>query len=233
MNESFEQWMNQGRTIIVDGLLKHYRSLGMNETELVFVIQLQSFLDKGNLFPNMGEVAGRMGKKEAEIFTVLHTLIQKKCISITSEKDEAGKVADRYSLNPLYQKLLLQFERKQEKPKEQTEEINLLEVFQQEFGRLLTPIEMQTISEWLDRDRYSKEMIMEALREAVLNQSFSFRYIDRILMSWEKKNIRTTYQAKEESKRFSQYQSSSVSGEIEESEEEDIPLFNWLDSQSN
>ncbi|MDE1549070.1 DnaD domain-containing protein [Jeotgalibaca caeni] len=228
MTDAFERWLNQGHTTIRNGLLEHYGALGLTETELVFVIQLQSYFNQNIYFPNLGEIALRMGKKEAEIFTVLHALIQKKCISITSEKDEAGMVSDRYSLNPLYKKLSLLFERENDRPEGDKDEVNLLEVFQQEFGRLLTPIEMQTIGEWLDKDYYSKDIILEALREAVLNQKYSLKYMDRILMSWEKKNIKTTYQAKEESKRF--YQSHHAPVEEEWDDEEDIPLFNWLES---
>lgn len=230
MNESFKKWLDQGHTLVLNGLLKHYHALGLTEAELVFVIQLQSFIDIGMSFPDMRTIAHRMGKKEAEIFNLLHTLIQKNCISITSENDESGKVSDRYSIYPLYQKLMLLFEKTEDiKQEEKDNDINLLEVFQQEFGRLLTPIEMQTISEWLDHDHYSKEIILEALREAVLNQSYSLKYIDRILLSWEKKNIRTSHQAKTESKRFQARQSGRKVDESDE-DEEDIPLFNWLES---
>lgn len=232
LNQSIEKWMNQGNTVVLNGLLQHYRTLGLDEEELVFVIQLQSFLDKGIVFPNMSEISERMGKKEADIFTLLHGLIQKKIITITSEKDESGKVFDRYSLHPLYKKVLLLFE-KNDNVREDDKGINLLEVFQQEFGRLLTPIEMQTIGEWLDRDRYSKELILEALKEAVLNQKYSLRYIDRILLSWSKKNIRTTQQAKEESKRFFNAQPNQTHPDTMDEEEEDIPLFNWLESQTD
>lgn len=117
--------------------------------------------------------------------------------------------------------------RKKGQFEEKQQSINLLEIFQQEFGRLLTPIEMQTIGEWLDRDHYSQDIILEALREAVLNQKYSLKYIDRILLSWDKKNIRSSSQAKQETKRFahSQYKEPTPTDD----EEELIPLFNWLE----
>lgn len=227
MTDSLELWLASGQTVIHNSLLHHYATIGLDETELIFIIQMQSYLDQSVFFPNMAEIANRMGRREADIFSILHSLIQKNIISISTEKDDQGKVVDRYSLLPLYKKLQELLSRKKGQFEEKQQSINLLEIFQQEFGRLLTPIEMQTIGEWLDRDHYSQDIILEALREAVLNQKYSLKYIDRILLSWDKKNIRSSSQAKQETKRFahSQYKEPNPTDD----EEELIPLFNWLE----
>jgi DNA replication protein len=227
MTDSLELWLASGQTVIHNSLLHHYATIGLDETELIFIIQMQSYLDQSVFFPNMAEIANRMGRREADIFSILHSLIQKNIISISTEKDDQGKVVDRYSLLPLYKKLQELLSRKKGQFEEKQQSINLLEIFQQEFGRLLTPIEMQTIGEWLDRDHYSQDVILEALREAVLNQKYSLKYIDRILLSWDKKNIRSSSQAKQETKRFahSQYKEPTPTDD----EEELIPLFNWLE----
>jgi DNA replication protein len=227
MTDSLELWLASGQTVIHNSLLHHYATIGLDETELIFIIQMQSYLDQSVFFPNMAEIANRMGRREADIFSILHSLIQKNIISISTEKDDQGKVVDRYSLLPLYKKLQELLSRKKGQFEEKQQSINLLEIFQQEFGRLLTPIEMQTIGEWLDRDHYSQDIILEALREAVLNQKYSLKYIDRILLSWDKKNIRSSSQAKQETKRFahSQYKEPTSTDD----EEELIPLFNWLE----
>ena len=227
MTDSLELWLASGQTVIHNSLLHHYATIGLDETELIFIIQMQSYLDQSVFFPNMAEIANRMGRREADIFSILHSLIQKNIISISTEKDDQGKVVDRYSLLPLYKKLQELLSRKKGQFEEKQQSINLLEIFQQEFGRLLTPIEMQTIGEWLDRDHYSQDVILEALREAVLNQKYSLKYIDRILLSWDKKNIRSSSQAKQETKRFahSQYKEPTSTDD----EEELIPLFNWLE----
>lgn len=227
MTDSLELWLASGQTVIHNSLLHHYATIGLDETELIFIIQMQSYLDQSVFFPNMAEIANRMGRREADIFSILHSLIQKNIISISTEKDDQGKVVDRYSLLPLYKKLQELLSRKRGQFEEKQQSINLLEIFQQEFGRLLTPIEMQTIGEWLDRDHYSQDIILEALREAVLNQKYSLKYIDRILLSWDKKNIRSSSQAKQETKRFahSQYKEPTPTDD----EEELIPLFNWLE----
>lgn len=230
MSDLLGKWWEQGQTIIENGLLTHYRILGLNSEELIFVIQLKSYLDQKQYFPSMSEIADRMGLTESKVFSVLHDLIQRNLVVINTEKDSSGKDFDRYTLTPLYRKLAHILEKSTLQTQETEKDINLLEIFQQEFGRLLTPIEMQTIGEWMDKDRYQTELILEALREAVLNQKYSLRYIDRILMSWEKKNIRTSSQAKEETKRFSNYQERPSTNQTQKPTER-IPLFNWLDTE--
>ncbi|APZ48853.1 hypothetical protein BW721_03710 [Jeotgalibaca sp. PTS2502] len=226
MTDSLQLWLASGQTVIHNSLLQHYATIGLDETELIFIIQMQSYLDQSVFFPNMAEIANRMDRTEADIFSILHSLIQKNIISISTEKDDQGKVVDSYSLLPLYKKLQELLSRKKGLFEEKQQSINLLEIFQKEFGRLLTPIEMQTIGEWLDRDHYSQDIILEALREAVLNQKYSLKYIDRILLSWDKKNIRSSSQAKEETKRFAH---SKNKESAPTDEKELIPLFNWLE----
>ena len=76
----------------------------------------------------------------------------------------------------------------------------LYQGFEKEFGRPLSPIELEMIGQWLNTDHYSPELIRLALREAVLNQAYSLKKkalresvggeayslknIDRILLAW-------------------------------------------------
>lgn len=74
----------------------------------------------------------------------------------------------------------------------------MYQLFEQEFGRPLSSIEFQRIGQWLEEDHYQPEILKLALREAVLNQAYSFNYVDRILLSWERKNLRTKQQVEED-----------------------------------
>ncbi len=65
---------------------------------------------------------------------------------------------------------------------------------EKEFGRTLSPIELETISQWFDIDNYDPDIIMLALKEAVLNQVRNLKYMDRILGNWEKQNLKTVQQ---------------------------------------
>lgn len=68
------------------------------------------------------------------------------------------------------------------------------EIFQdieKEFGRPLSPIEMESISGWMDKDGFTPDIIFLSLREASLNQALSIKYMDRILLNWQKRNLKT------------------------------------------
>src|SRR5699024_12025362 len=75
-------------------------------------------------------------------------------------------------------------------------------LFEQEFGRPLSPFEIETINAWLDEDNIIPALIKAALRESVLMGKLNFRYIDRILCEWKHKGIHTVEQARESSKSF-------------------------------
>jgi DnaD/phage-associated family protein len=58
-----------------------------------------------------------------------------------------------------------------------------------EFGRPLSPIELETIGIWIDEDHFSYEIIICALQEAVLNQVWNLKYMNTILQNWSKQHI--------------------------------------------
>ena len=62
-------------------------------------------------------------------------------------------------------------------------------VFEKEFGRVLSPTEVEIVNKWTESN-ISEEIIKEALKEAVLNGVHNMRYIDSILLSWTKKGYK-------------------------------------------
>ena len=70
-----------------------------------------------------------------------------------------------------------------------------------EFGRALSPMEMESISKWFDEDHYDPEIIELALREAVLRQVYNLTYMDRILLNWHKRNLTTAAQVEADKQR--------------------------------
>ncbi|HAJ54872.1 MAG TPA: DNA replication protein DnaD, partial [Lactobacillus sp.] len=80
----------------------------------------------------------------------------------------------------------------------QTNVFNQIEI---EFGRPLSPIEQETIRDWLTTDHYLPEVILLALREAVLNSAYSLKYMDRILLNWERRHLKTAQQVQADIKR--------------------------------
>ena len=86
------------------------------------------------------------------------------------------------------------------KTEEVETEVNLISVFEEQFARALSPIELNIIKDWKNCE-YSDEMIIKALKEAVKSQVLNFRYIEGILSNWAKNGIKQRYIEQEEPKR--------------------------------
>ncbi len=79
---------------------------------------------------------------------------------------------------------------------------NLFAVFEQEFGRPLTPMECETIAGWIDTDGYPEELILFALKESVFAGKLHFRYIDRILLEWSRNRVNSVEDARAHAQKF-------------------------------
>lgn len=117
---------------------------------------------------------------------VLQSLLSKKFIY-----NRSGAI----SLNHLEERLL------QEKNEEEPEEaISLVSIFEEQFGRALSPIELNILREWKESN-YDDKMIVKALKEAVKSQVLNFRYIEGILHNWAKNGVKPRYVESEEPQR--------------------------------
>ena len=79
-------------------------------------------------------------------------------------------------------------------PNPQNQLKDLVETFQQELGRLLTPFEIEDLSKTVKEDGVKADLIKEALREAVLNGKPNWKYIQAILRNWRHEGIQSVTQ---------------------------------------
>ena len=93
---------------------------------------------------------------------------------------------------------------------------DLVETFQQELGRLLTPFEIEDLTKTLKEDGTSADLIKEALREAVLNGKANWKYIQAILRNWRHEGIKSVAQieAKRAEREVSNPQLTQVSADF-------------------
>ncbi len=117
---------------------------------------------------------------EEEILTSFDNLIKKGLIEVNIKKTN-DKISEEISLDTFYNKLILDIP-------EVKEESDIYSLFENEFGRTLSPIEYETIGKWLENN-ISEDTIKGALKEAVLNGVTNLRYIDKIIYEWTKKKI--------------------------------------------
>lgn len=227
---SIKEFLKADLTNISNLLLKYYKKIGMTDREFLFYLQLLGFNQSGNSFPDLSVISKIMDVPVDELFQSLQTLIDKGFISIETKVNKQGQTEDRYDLTLIYERLAdyLEQQNKQKEVLSKEKEItDLYQSFETEFGRPLSPIEYETIQNWLSVDRYETELILLALREAVLNQAYSLKYIDRILLAWERKNLTS----KEQVQRDQKSRLSKIENKRQEVEEEilpHIPMHNWL-----
>ena len=90
---------------------------------------------------------------------------------------------------------------------------DLVETFQQELGRLLTPFEIEDLTKTIQDDKTSPELVTVALREAVFNGKANWKYIQAILRNWRREGITTVAQveAKREEREAANPQNITVS----------------------
>lgn len=227
--QSFQDILDN-QMVVPKQLLMNYNNLKINETELVVLLQIHRFRTEGNGFPTPEELADHLSISAQECSRVLRSLIQKRLMTIEQNHNENRVLNESYSLEPLWEKLFTVLSSKPNNDKSFDE--NIFPLFEQEFGRPLSPFEIETINIWLDEEEQSPALIKAALREAVLMSKLNFKYIDRILREWKRKGVRTVEQAREQGKQFRQGQQAQR-GQKQESKKRDISLYyNWLEEDS-
>jgi DNA replication protein len=229
--EKVIDWLAEGSVAIPKLLLKYYKSMGLNEEEFVMLLHVHSSIESGNAFPTPDELSERMSCSKEHCMEILQYLIQHSFLQIEGTSSIDGVLAECYTLRPLWEKLmhfLMELESKQVKHENKQTEINVYSMFEQEFGRPLSPMECESMTMWLDQENHSPLLIKTALREAVMSGKLNFRYIDRILFEWKKKGIETVEQARDQGMKFRSHQ--RANSQPVKQETTSIPFYNWLES---
>lgn len=214
--------MAMGSVQLPYALLRYHARLGLSEGEMLLIQHLLGFQQvEGNEFPTLQELADRMGIMPDEVAKRLQRLMKEGFLRIDEGMDAVQDIQyERYNLIGLYTILAqcLSDDRTAALPKssvrsrsmenalnpsaEEHEEKNIFRIFEKEFGRPLSPMELERISSWLDQDRYPDELILLALKEAVFAGKVHFTYIDRILLEWSRNRVRTPQDVKAYAARF-------------------------------
>lgn len=209
-------------------LLIKYKQLGLNETDLAVILHIYRFQCDGNTLPTFLELSDYLAINDQICAQILRKLRQKGFLSIEQEVNEDKVINEKYSLDLLWEKLYT--EESKEVTPTQEDETNLFILFEQEFGRPLTPFEIETVNLWLDEDNYLPSLIKAGLREAVLMGKLNFKYIDRILREWKKKGVKTVDQARQASQQFRKNNNGKATAGSQEKRDVSI-YYNWLDEE--
>ncbi len=164
-------------------LLLNYKKFGCNEKDLIVLIYLYNEKDMGF---NPKKISDSLNITLPEVLETIDHLSSSGLITIQLKKMN-GVREEQIVLDGLYEKmayLVLNEEEKENKTK------TIYDLFEQEFGRTLSPMEYEIIGGWRDAG-FEQDVIVLALKEATYNGVSNLRYIDKILYEWKKKGIHT------------------------------------------
>ncbi|MCU7556739.1 DnaD domain protein [Macrococcus capreoli] len=208
-------------------LFEHYYQIGMSETELILIMKIIELSEKNSL-PSFETISNAMSIDKSQVMIILQNLISKDFIKINVKKYDEQHFEERYDLSPLEQRLMQLKDEAMKTTNIQTQQASFKEVFERfevTFGRPLTPIEIETITHWIDTDHHSAPLIITALNEASSHNKLSIKYIDRILLNWKKRNVKTIDESKAISDTFKP--TKTLTKTIPE-----IPVFDWVNGEN-
>ena len=131
------------------------------------------------------KIAKNLGLTEEDVMTSFNNLIVKGFIEYKTIR-ENGMIKEIISLDKFYNNIALKLANQNKKEVSN----NIYDIFQKELVRSLSPTEYEYINNWLEKG-LSENLIIGALKEAVLSGVKNFRYIDRVLFDWQKKAYRS------------------------------------------
>lgn len=184
-----------GNLVLPSALLLHYNQLfSSSEDFLVWqFFYLQNTTALGELSPS--QIAEKIGKNVTEVNQAISRLTEKGLLQYRTIELN-GEIEVIFDATLALERLDQLFEKQapnqvQSAPNDLK---SLVDTFQQELGRLLSPFEIEDLEKSLKEDGTSADLIKEALREAVLNGKPNWKYIQAILRNWRHEGIKSVAQ---------------------------------------
>ncbi|MCY7064959.1 DnaD domain-containing protein [Streptococcus oralis] len=185
-----------GNLVLPSALLLHFKELfPSSEDFLVWqFFYLQNTTALGDVSPS--QIAEIIGKEVADVNQSISSLTENGLLQYRTIELN-GEIELIFDASLAFERLdsLLDTQTPvatAPNPKNQLKD--LVETFQQELGRLLTPFEIEDLSKTVKEDGIKADLIKEALREAVFNGKPNWKYIQAILRNWRHEGIQSVAQ---------------------------------------
>lgn len=184
-----------GNLVLPSDLLLHYNQLFTSSDDFLVwqFFYLQNTTALGELSPS--QIAEKIGKDVTEVNQAISRLTEKGLLQYRTIELN-GEIEVIFDATLALERLDQLFEKQvsnqvQPAPNDLK---SLVDTFQQELGRLLSPFEIEDLEKSLKEDGTSADVIKEALREAVLNGKPNWKYIQAILRNWRHEGIQSVAQ---------------------------------------
>lgn len=209
----FLEYYKSGNLVLPAALLFHYKDIFANSDDFLvwqfFYLQNTTKLD--DLAPS--QIASALDRTVADVNRIISSLTSQELLDMkTIELD--GEIEIIFDASPVLAKLdaLLAQPEDTEAPAEEGNQLkSLVEDFERELGRMLSPFELEDIQKTIKDDKTDPDLVRAALREAVFNGKTNWNYINAILRNWRREGITTLRQVEERRQEREEAKSSQVS----------------------
>lgn len=209
----FLEYYKSGNLVLPAALLFHYKDIFANSDDFLvwqfFYLQNTTKLD--DLAPS--QIASALDRTVADVNRIISGLTSQELLDMkTIELD--GEIEIIFDASPVLAKLdaLLAQPEDTEAPAEEGNQLkSLVEDFERELGRMLSPFELEDIQKTIKDDKTDPDLVRAALREAVFNGKTNWNYINAILRNWRREGITTLRQVEERRLEREEAKSSQVS----------------------
>ncbi len=169
-------------------VLNNYYKLGLNETDAVIIIKLNYLLGANKTYISPKELSETLSISAQTTSKRLNSLVERGFIKLKLVKNGKGKQTETFNLDLLIERILKSdYEEKEvdKIEKNKTLEGKLVKLFEEEFKKPLSVLDIQTITKWLNEDKYTYELIKDALFESIRSRKLNIKYVDGILLKAE------------------------------------------------
>lgn len=208
-----------GNLVLPSDLLLHYNQLFSSSDDFLVwqFFYLQNTTALGELSPS--QIAEKIGKNVTEVNQAISRLTEKGLLQYRTIELN-GEIEVIFDATLALERLdqLLEKQAPNQTQLAPNDLKSLVDTFQQELGRLLSPFEIEDLEKSLKEDGTSADLIKEALREAVLNGKPNWKYIQAILRNWRHEGIRSVAQveAKRQEREATNPQNVQVSSDFKD-----------------
>ena len=183
MDQAVYSTLKQKDFIVKNFIFKVATELDLSANELILLIY---FVNQETPIFDPDKIASQTYLSVDKAIEAYTRLIGINLITIDTSKDEDGKLIEVINLDNIFKSISSDIVSNIKT--ENTSDI--YEKFESEFGRTLSRMEYEIINNWLDSG-ISTELIEEALKEAILSDIKTFKYVRGILSAWKEKGYKT------------------------------------------
>lgn len=206
-----------GNLVLPTELLFHFHEIFDNSDDFLVwqFFYLQNTTSLEEISPN--RIAESIGKSVTEVNRSMSNLTEKGLLQYKTIVLN-GEIEAVFDALPALERLdeIVESHSTVVQPISQNNLKDLVETFQRELARLLTPFEIEDLTKTIQDDKTSPELVTAALREAVFNGKANWKYIQAILRNWRREGITTVSQveAKREERETTNPQNITVSDDF-------------------